>query len=209
MVNRRLRFRSTPALLVLSAITGLALAGFMTAIAAGQGGAAGEPPSSLLGVFDRARDSSDSVPAGLQAVWAGILEQAPDAVSPGSANFEQSRAASLGNTRIWLIPTDTGKLCRLLETPDAGGCIDSTHLQSDGIDWGLVDPDGFGTGEPTSVWGVASRSVTDIVADTANGQVHAAIEGSAFVLRTDSYPRSLTVLKDGMTVRIPVPAPPH
>jgi hypothetical protein len=209
-MNRIKPFRRLlPALLLgLSATAGVLIATNAVAIASNR--AETQSPTELVAAFQRERTAMDSLPMELAADWSAVLAQAPADNSAGVPDYEQSRLAQPGASRIWLVPTTTGQLCRIREDLSAaGGCIDSSHLGSDGIDWGLVDSDGPGPA-PTVVWGLVSSTVSKISAITPTGDDVAALDEGAFEIRATAFPKALLVAKtDGTTLRIEVPPPPR
>lgn len=208
-MNRFRPFRRLlPALLLgLSAIAGVLIAANAVAIASNR--AENQSPTELVAAFQRERTATDALPADLSAEWSAVLVQTPAENSPGAPTYEESRLTQPGGSRIWLVPTSKGQLCRILDDRSAGGCIDGSRLGSDGIDWGLVDSDGPGPA-PTVIWGLVSSTVSEVSAVTPTGDYDASLDEGAFEIRATTLPRALFVAKtDGTTLRIEVPAPPR
>jgi len=208
-MNRLKPFRRLlPALLLgLSATAGVLIVTNAVAIASNR--AETQSPTELVAAFQRERTANDALPTELAAEWSAVLGQAPADNSAGVPDYQQSRLAQPGASRIWLVPTTTRQLCRIRDDRSAGGCIDSSHLASDGIDWGLVDSDGPGP-SPTVIWGLVSSTVSKISALTPTGDDVAALDEGAFEIRATAFPKALLVAKtDGTTLRIEVPPPPR
>ncbi len=209
MMNRFRAFRRLLPVVVLglSATAGVLIATNAVAIASNRTDT--QSPTELVAAFHRERTAEDALPAELAAEWSGVLAQAPTGSSPGVANYQESRLAHPGASGIWLVPTSKGQLCRILDDRSAGGCIDSSHLSSDGIDWGLVDSDGPGPA-PTVIWGLVSSTVSGVSAMTRAGDYDASLDDGAFEIRAKSFPRRLLVAQtDGTTLVIEVPPPPR
>ncbi len=204
--SRFVRLAPATVLLGVSALVGLLIA---NTVAFASGGAETRSPVRFVAAYDRARTGQDALPLELMTEWSAVLAQAPAENAPGAPIYDESRAALPGTSKIWLVPTSHGQLCRILDSPAAGGCINDANLIADGIDWGLVDSDGPGP-SPIVIWGLVSSAISGVSAETPAGVYRAAIEDGAFVLTTATFPAALvTTTTDGHKERIEVPPPPR
>lgn len=206
--SRYLRRLLPISLLGLSATAGILLATNAVAIASLH--TQTSSPTEFVAAFQRERSASDALPADLAAEWRAVLAQAPAEGTLGAPNYQESRLTQPGASSIWLVPTSEGQLCRIRDDRSAGGCIDSSLLRRDGVDWGIVDSDGPGPA-PTVIWGLVSPAVSRVSAVTSAGDyVAAASDEGAFEIRATAFPKELLVAKtDGTTLRIEVPQPPR
>lgn len=196
----------------LSAAVGAVLFTSVVAFAGGGEAAAPAHATDVLTSFSRARTADDSAPASAVATLKSLLASgAPsEALNPGTPLPAESRKtiSAYGQT-TYLVPTDKGQACFVVIPSGDAGCTDGSALARDGIDWGLVDPDGFDVGEPTVVRGLVGEGVAGVsIADGATSQP-AALDDGAFYVELASKPTKITLrFADGSVREITVRAPP-
>jgi hypothetical protein len=172
------------------------------------------PAAFDLGILDSTRTTSDSLdPAALDTATRYLSGAPSDQLDPGQLEFSQSRRlfAKVGSAdgAFYVIPTSKGQLCYVITGFSSAGCLASAPLASTGIDWGLSDNDGLGTGEPLVVHGLVANEVVgvDVV---AGGKIHQAVlTNNAFYTELEGLPDALIVHRAGnRDTRIPVPRLP-
>lgn len=195
-----------------SAAVGALLFTSVVAFAGSSDVAAPVRATDVLTSFNRARTADDSVPASAMAVLKSLLASgAPsEALNPGTPLPADSRKTISANGQTtYLVPTDKGQACFVVSPSGDAGCTDGSALARDGIEWGLVDPDGFDTGQPTVVRGLVGKTVegVSVASDAAPQQV--ALDDGAFYVELASKPTTITLrLAGGSERKVTVPAPP-
>lgn len=195
-----------------SAAAGAVLATSVVAFAGGGEVAAPARATDVLTSFSRARAADDSVPASALAILKSLLASgAPsEALNPGTPLPADSRKTitAYGQT-TYLVPTDKGQVCYVVSPSGDAGCTDGSALGRDGIEWGLVDPDGFDTGQPTVVRGVVGATVQGVSVASGGAAHQVAVDNGAFYVELASKPSTITLrLADGSERNVTVPAPP-
>lgn len=137
-------------------------------------------------------------------------------MNPGQLELGRSRRlfAKVGSaaSAFYVVPTSKGQLCYVIVGFSSAGCLAPAPLASSGIDWGLSDSDGLGTGGPLVVHGLVADDIVgvDVV---AGGEIQAAaLSNNGFYaeLQGKRFPEALIVRRDGgRDTRIPVPQLPE
>lgn len=195
-----------------SAAVGAVLFTSVVAFAGGGDVAAPVRATDVLPSFSRAHAADDSLPASAQASLESLLAGgAPsEALNPGTPLPADSRKtiSAYGQT-TYLVPTDKGQACFVVNPSGDAGCTDGSALARDGIEWGLVDPDGFDTGQPTVVRGLVGEGVAGVSIASGKGSERVALDDGAFYVELPSKPTTITIRFVGGSEReIAVPAPP-
>lgn len=162
--------------------------------------------------FSRSRTADDALPPSAQADLARLLAGgAPsEALDPGAPLPANSRKTitAYGQT-TYLVPTDKDQVCYVVSPSGDAGCTDGSAIARDGLDWGLVDPDGFDAGAPTVVYGLTGAGVTGVTVATGARSYPAMVRDGAFYLELQSKPTAITVrFADGPEREMTIPAPP-
>ena len=179
---------------------------------AGTEAAAPARATDVLPSFSRARTADDALPPSAQAGLARLLAGgAPsEALNPGTPLPAGSRKtiSAYGQT-TYLVPTDKEQACYVVSPSGDAGCTDGSGIARDGLEWGLVDPDGFDAGAPTVVHGLTGEGVTGVSVATGATSHPAIVRDGAFYLELQSKPTAITVrFVDGSDKEWTIPAPP-
>lgn len=205
--------RTTPLMLGASAAIGAMLAVSVVALA-GTGTRVAVPTrvADVLPSFSRARTPGDSLPASGQEGLVRLLASGvpSGALDPGVPLPGDSRKTitAYGQT-TYLVPTDKGQVCYVVTPSGDAGCTDGSAIASNGLEWGLVDVDGFGTGAPTVVRGLTGPGVTGISVATGATSHPALLRDGAFSVEVASRPTAISArFADGSQREWAIPQPP-
>ena len=162
------------------------------------------------------RREDDALPPAFAAALRDTIASAgpdvPRELIPGEPRLNESRLlfADVGphDARLYAVPTATGEVC-LVFSGGLTGCADSHSFAHQPVSWSLFDPDGLGSGEPFTLYGIAPDTV-DGVEIAADGVLHRALlRNNAFYYRLAdmrALPQKIVVrFGDGTSETIDLP----
>jgi hypothetical protein len=175
----------------------------------------GTPSLAPLAILSHPRSAKDNLPPGLVASvadLAGSAELAPE-VRNGTVLIASSHLAlsDLGASRssFYVVPTSKGRIC-LVITNGPQGCEDAGFTPARPGTWGLVDPDGYGKGGPTSVYGLVPNNADRVtVVDDHGAGSDAPLANNAYYLELPNpiaMPKEIVLsLAGGGSAKIAIP----
>jgi hypothetical protein len=115
------------------------------------------------------------------------------------------------NGALYALPTDKGSVCFVFTDGPYGGCV-PTFGGDMPVPNVIVDPDQYGSGDPTQTFGLAPNSVAEIDVVVNGKRYKAELANNAYFYEladpSASPSRLVVSYKDGASVVMDIAAPP-